>query len=306
LWKTCKIWNARHYEMTSGESKWFVPLDARMSTGCSRANSSHFLLFVQQYPATLDCLCFSDEAHFHLDGFVNKQNTRFWASENPHRAVETSIRPGNEPCGVQPASKDLLDLKDGVYRNNPRTVQVDKFVVHRLFSESTRLEDFILNMCSHEYRIHTNSPRKCFRSCIMCFCTLKNYEYTRHWNCCVFYEYPVRAYDLYIDFIVWMNTTDLYLQPRLTYVERDELHHGRQLGIPMCSKSILLNKTINRSCSFLTHFIKITQPVYCIYWHIHVNYYVKNLALKLSIELTAHMLGNLRRLPYYFVCKIAG
>lgn len=27
---------------------------------------------------------FSDEAHFHLEGFVNKQNWRFWASENPY------------------------------------------------------------------------------------------------------------------------------------------------------------------------------------------------------------------------------
>ena len=25
----------------------------------------------------------SDEAHFHLDGYVNKQNCRFWAAENP-------------------------------------------------------------------------------------------------------------------------------------------------------------------------------------------------------------------------------
>ena len=25
----------------------------------------------------------TDEAYFHLDGYVNKQNARFWASENP-------------------------------------------------------------------------------------------------------------------------------------------------------------------------------------------------------------------------------
>jgi len=28
-------------------------------------------------------LMMSDEAHFHLDGYVNKQNCRFWAAENP-------------------------------------------------------------------------------------------------------------------------------------------------------------------------------------------------------------------------------
>jgi hypothetical protein len=32
---------------------------------------------------------FSDEAHFDLDGFVNKQNTRFWTSEIPRKVMET-------------------------------------------------------------------------------------------------------------------------------------------------------------------------------------------------------------------------
>ena len=27
----------------------------------------------------------SDEAHFHLDGFVNKQNYRYWATTNPRQ-----------------------------------------------------------------------------------------------------------------------------------------------------------------------------------------------------------------------------
>jgi hypothetical protein len=26
----------------------------------------------------------SDEAHFHLNGSVNKQNCRYWAANNPH------------------------------------------------------------------------------------------------------------------------------------------------------------------------------------------------------------------------------
>ncbi|GBM71996.1 hypothetical protein AVEN_167732-1 [Araneus ventricosus] len=30
------------------------------------------------------CIWFTDEAHFHLNVLVNKQNWRFWGSENPH------------------------------------------------------------------------------------------------------------------------------------------------------------------------------------------------------------------------------
>jgi hypothetical protein len=38
---------------------------------------------------TLDLyLVFNDEASFHLSGIINKQNTLFWGSENPHVSVE--------------------------------------------------------------------------------------------------------------------------------------------------------------------------------------------------------------------------
>lgn len=35
----------------------------------------------------------SDEAHFHLGGFVNKQNCRIWGSENPRVIVEKPLYP---------------------------------------------------------------------------------------------------------------------------------------------------------------------------------------------------------------------
>lgn len=38
-------------------------------------------------------IIFSDEAHFHLDGYVNRQNYRFWGSENPRLVVEKSLHP---------------------------------------------------------------------------------------------------------------------------------------------------------------------------------------------------------------------
>ena len=47
-------------------------------------------------------LIVSDEAHFHLNGTVNKQNFRYWASENPR---ELHQRPLHSPkvivwCGM--------------------------------------------------------------------------------------------------------------------------------------------------------------------------------------------------------------
>lgn len=38
-------------------------------------------------------IIFSDESHFHLNGFVNKQNCRIWATENPRAYQEVSSYP---------------------------------------------------------------------------------------------------------------------------------------------------------------------------------------------------------------------
>ena len=38
-------------------------------------------------------IIFSDEAHFHLGGFVNKQNCRIWANQNPRVIVEKPMHP---------------------------------------------------------------------------------------------------------------------------------------------------------------------------------------------------------------------
>ena len=40
-----------------------------------------------------DKIIFSDEAHFHLDGFVNRQNCRIWGAENPRMIHEKQMHP---------------------------------------------------------------------------------------------------------------------------------------------------------------------------------------------------------------------
>ena len=38
-------------------------------------------------------IIFSDEAHFWLNGFINKQNMCYWSDSNPHVLHESSLHP---------------------------------------------------------------------------------------------------------------------------------------------------------------------------------------------------------------------
>ncbi|GFS73394.1 hypothetical protein TNCV_1101321 [Trichonephila clavipes] len=44
-------------------------------------------------PDFLKRILFSDEAHFWLNGYVNKQNCRIWSEANPQVYVETPLHP---------------------------------------------------------------------------------------------------------------------------------------------------------------------------------------------------------------------
>ena len=45
-------------------------------------------LEIQQQVSCDDLVIFSDEAHFHLSGTVNKQNFCYWSHNNPHEIQE--------------------------------------------------------------------------------------------------------------------------------------------------------------------------------------------------------------------------
>jgi len=49
-----------------------------------------FLRLINQNQELVNNLLMSDEAHFHLSGFVNKQNFRYWSATNP---IELNERP---------------------------------------------------------------------------------------------------------------------------------------------------------------------------------------------------------------------
>lgn len=55
--------------------------------------SQRLLQLSNEIPDFYAKLLMSDEAHFHLSGHVNKQNSRFWATENPQILHETPLHP---------------------------------------------------------------------------------------------------------------------------------------------------------------------------------------------------------------------
>lgn len=46
--------------------------------------ANQILTMIDNEGFDVGCIWFTDEAHFHLNGFMNKQNWRFWGSKNPH------------------------------------------------------------------------------------------------------------------------------------------------------------------------------------------------------------------------------
>ncbi|GFV23639.1 uncharacterized protein TNCV_149061 [Trichonephila clavipes] len=59
-------------------------------------------------------ILFSDEAHFWLNGYVNKQNCRIWSEANPQVYVETPLHSRKTDCLVRfmgwwnPSSKTMM------------------------------------------------------------------------------------------------------------------------------------------------------------------------------------------------------
>ena len=55
-------------------------------------------------------LMMSDEAHFHLDGYGNKQNCRFWAAENPQELHQRPLHTAKVSvwCGISKVGSLVL------------------------------------------------------------------------------------------------------------------------------------------------------------------------------------------------------
>ncbi|GFT77659.1 putative transposable element [Trichonephila clavipes] len=65
--------------------------------GCSKLRLTtgvHSALRLNEFRGPIsDIVRHSDEAHFWLNGYVNKQNCRIWSEANPQVSVETPLHP---------------------------------------------------------------------------------------------------------------------------------------------------------------------------------------------------------------------
>jgi hypothetical protein len=62
----------------------------------NRRISSKKLLEKLNDVATINAVLMTDEAHFHLSGYVNKQNYRRWTAENRRGKLEQCLRNGGK------------------------------------------------------------------------------------------------------------------------------------------------------------------------------------------------------------------
>ena len=58
---------------------------------------NEFLDLVKSKSDIVNTLLMSDEAHCHVSGYVNKQNCRYWATNNPHELHQRPLHGANVP-----------------------------------------------------------------------------------------------------------------------------------------------------------------------------------------------------------------
>jgi hypothetical protein len=58
-------------------------------------------------------LFMSDEAHFHLSGFVNKQNLPWWTNENPHQLHQKPLHSAKATVWYAVSSFGIISLYFG-------------------------------------------------------------------------------------------------------------------------------------------------------------------------------------------------
>ncbi|GFW64451.1 transposable element Tc1 transposase [Trichonephila clavipes] len=84
--RECHFWNRRQVEEILREE--WSKIDQEVTEKLVKSIPQRLTLLLRSYFTK-----FSDEAHFCLKGYVNKQNCRIWSEANPQVYVETPLHP---------------------------------------------------------------------------------------------------------------------------------------------------------------------------------------------------------------------
>jgi hypothetical protein len=74
-----------HKDLNFHPSKTVTVQELNGRNMANRRNSSKQLLETLNDDDAINAILMTDEVHFRLSGFVNKQNYRYWAAENPQQ-----------------------------------------------------------------------------------------------------------------------------------------------------------------------------------------------------------------------------
>lgn len=90
--------------------------------------SEQFLEIFNADENVLNNLVMTDEAHFHLDGYVNKQNCRYWASENPFNLHEQPLHSQKVTVWCAISTSGIIGPYFFEENNQTVTVNSDRYV----------------------------------------------------------------------------------------------------------------------------------------------------------------------------------
>jgi len=76
-------------------------------------------------------IIFTDEAHFSLGGYVNRQNFRIWGSENPHMTIPKPLHPAKVSVWAGICAKDIIGP---IFPEDNETITGD--VYNRILNEA--------------------------------------------------------------------------------------------------------------------------------------------------------------------------
>ena len=85
------VWRIMHKDLALKAYKIQLTQELKPQDHSMRRNFANWIL--EQNNDFSQKIIFSDEAHFEIGGYVNKQNCRIWGEENPHVIQERSLHP---------------------------------------------------------------------------------------------------------------------------------------------------------------------------------------------------------------------